>query len=59
MTGKPRGPLWADAKDVDEQTLRCGVPAFIALGLELLVPFPGLRRGLVVPAGLAERPRRR
>ena len=34
-----RGPLWADAKDIDEQTLPMWRAGLIALGLELLVPF--------------------
>jgi TonB family protein len=34
-----RGPLWADAKDIDEQTLPLWRAGLIALGLELLVPF--------------------
>ena len=34
-----RGPLWADAKDIDEQTLPLWRAGIIALGLELLVPF--------------------
>lgn len=34
-----RGPLWADAKDVDEQALPLWRAALMALGLEIILPF--------------------
>jgi len=33
------GPLWADVKDVEEQTLPLWRAALIALGLEIILPF--------------------
>jgi len=39
MSDSARGPLWADAKDVDEQTLPLWRAGLIAFGIELLVPF--------------------
>lgn len=42
MTGdatKSAGPLWADARDVDEQALPLWRAALLALGLEIILPF--------------------
>ena len=33
------GPLWADARDVDEQALPLWRAALLALGLEIILPF--------------------
>jgi len=34
-----RGPLWADLRDLDEQTLPLWRAALVALGLEIILPF--------------------
>lgn len=37
--GGPGGPLWAEARDIDEQSLPLWRAGLIALGLELILPF--------------------